>query len=510
MQNIIIGAGAAGLTCAAALAKAGHSVKVFDPNPKPGGVLQGLQKDGYTWDLGQLLVEGFGQGEPTGNVLEALGCSDDISLIKDDRRYVFPDFSIDKPKQYIGPKWRIDFLKNKFSEDASGLERYWKDYLRFTRLMTSARSMGETSGLPLLIKRMQLLATMLPFASRKDWNAEQVMSDYFKSPELQAIFISILADFFTPPSQFQGLGVFALNPEPSFDARIPKQIARGADQLYYYSIIGGTTTVVNALVRVIKENGGELHLNESVTGIDVVDNKVIAVRTSTGTTYPADVIVASGGAKEIFFDLVGEQNLSTEFSQQVQDLPLMDSIFMVHLGLDYDPSPTTGGVCTYYYRTYDIEGSIKESKTGVYHQGNYGFVIHQPSLRTPGMAPEGHHVMTIYTICPDQLSEGDWDSQKEAFTEQLLAYAEESIPDLHKHITTTVSLTPKDFQKITHTRHHAFGGLAPIMGKSGIPHQTPIEGLWFVGHQSEGGGGLAAVIPQAYQTAKRIVEILSN
>ena len=33
-----------------------------------------------------------------------------------------------------------------------------------------------------------------------------------------------------------------------------------------------------------------------------------------------------------------------------------------------------------------------------------------------------------------------------------------------------------------------------------------IEGLWFVGQQSEGGGGLGAVIPQAYRTAQIILE----
>ena len=505
MQIIIIGAGAAGLTSAATLAKAGHSVKVFDPNAKPGGVLQGWQADGYNWDLGQLLVEGFGKDEPTGDVLAALGCSNDVKLMKDDRRYVFPDFSIDKPAQYQDPKWRIKFLQQRFPEDAPGLERYWKDYLRFTRLMTIVRQMGKVSGLQLIIKRMQLLATMLPFASRKDWNAQQVMEDYFKSPQLQAIFISILADFFTPPTQFQGLGVFALNPEPSFDARIPKQIQSGADQLYYYSLVGGSVNLVQAMVNVIESHGGEIHLNESVSRIVLENNQVKGVETTMGS-YPADVVVASGGAKEIFFNLVGKEYLPDEFSRKVEDLPLMDSVFMLHLGLDYDPSPTTGGVCTYYYRTYDIEGSIKENLEGVYHQGKYGFVIHQPSLRSSAMAPTGQHAMTIYTICPDTLSNGDWELQKEDYARQLLEYAEESIPGIREHIVKQVILTPLDFKKITHTRHHAFGGLAPIKGKTGIPHETPVEGLWFVGHQSEGGGGLAAVIPQAYNTAKLILE----
>lgn len=508
MNIIVIGAGAAGLTSAATLARAGHFVRVFDPNTKPGGVLQGWRKENYTWDLGQLLLEGFGPGEPTGEILEELGCLLNVPIIKDDRRYVFPDFSLDKPETYAGPKWRIELLKNQFPEEVAGLNRYWKDYLRFTRLMTIVRKLGKAKGLGLFINRMQLLATMLPFAPRKDWTAEQVMKDYFDSPELQAVFISILADFFTPPSQFQGLGVFALNPEPSFDARIPKTIARGADQLFHYSIKGGTTTIVDALVKVIEEKHGQFNLDEYITKINIENNKITGVESSKGEFYPADVVIASGGAEEIFFDLVGEEYLTPEFATQVKDLPLMDSVFMVHIGLDYDPSPSTGGVCTYYYRTYDIEGSIKESKTGVYHEGKYGFVIHQPSLRSPEMAPDKQHVMTIYTICPDILSEGDWDEKKQEFTEKLLNFAEESIPGLRSHIVCTETLTPKDFQKITHTKHHSFGGLAPLIGKPGIPHQTPIDGLWFVGHQSEGGGGVSAVVNQAYQTAKKILELI--
>jgi len=509
MKAIVIGAGAAGLTAAAALSKAGHQVLVFDPNPEPGGVLQGWQENGFTWDLGQLLVEGFGTGEPAGDVFDALGCSDEIDLIRDDRRYVFPDFSIDKPAQFSHPKWRIEFLQQQFPQDKHGLERYWQDYVRFTRLMTIVRKMGNASGLTLYWKRLQLLSNMLPFASRKDWNAEQVMEDYFRSPELRAVFISILADFFTPPSHFQGLGVFALNPEPSFDARIPKQIARGADQLFHYSIKGGTRSLVKALVGVIEKHQGALHLQESVDHIIIENNHVKGVNTSLGTFYPADLIVASGGAKEIFFDLVGENYLPTTFIQQVQDLPLMDSVFMLHLGLDYDPTPDTGGVCTYYYRTYDIEGGITESKNGIYHQGKYGFVIHQPSLRTPAMSPDGQHNMTIYTICPDRLKDGDWENQKAFFTKQLLSYAEMSIPNIREHIITSVTLTPLDFQRLTHTKHHAFGGLAPIQGKSGISHQTPIDGLWFVGHQSEGGGGVSAVVIQAYQTATHILQHFS-
>jgi len=51
-----------------------------------------------------------------------------------------------------------------------------------------------------------------------------MMDLLFKSPKLQGVFISILADFFTSPDQFPGLGVFALNQETFYDSRIPKKL----------------------------------------------------------------------------------------------------------------------------------------------------------------------------------------------------------------------------------------------------------------------------------------------
>jgi len=58
---------------------------------------------------------------------------------------------------------------------------------------------------------------------------------------------------------------------------------------------------------------------------------------------------------------------------------------------------------------------------------------------------------------------------------------------------------------MTHLHHHAFGGIAPVMNAWRVPHQTPVKGLWFIGAQSESGGGVNAVIPAAYRTARKAI-----
>jgi all-trans-retinol 13,14-reductase len=505
MKAIIIGSGIAGLTAGAALTKEGFDVTIFEQYHRPGGVTATIEKDGYQWDLGQLMLEGFGKDEPIGQILVELGIYDQVSSQIDQRGYVFPDYEIRTPDEYGGVQWRMDFLKEQFPEEAGGLDKYWKDYLRFTKLMTFGRKAEKATGIAKTILMARLYLTLLPLLSKSKWSAERLMSHYFKSEKLKMVFTSILADFFTPPSDFLGLGIFALNSELSFDKRIPKSLGANTDQLYLYSMLGGIKNLTQPMISLIESKGGKIAVESPVEKIVIENNKVTGVQVGS-EFHPANVVLASGDAKQIFFKLIGEENLTEEYARLVKNQTLMDSVFMVHLGIDMDPSPYVHGPVTYYYGTYDLEKGIKDAQSGDYHEGRDGFVVHVPTMHSPEMAPEGRHALTIYTICPDTLNEGTWDKRKEEFADKLVKYAEKYIPGISEKTLTRVVITPADFRKLTRAEHHAFGGLAPVMNKPNIKHQTPIEGLWFIGQQSESGGGVFNVLPSSYKVARRIIE----
>ena len=179
---------------------------------------------------------------------------------------------------------------------------------------------------------------------------------------------------------------------------------------------------------------------------------------------------------------------------------------MLHLGVDYDPMQFMRSALIYCYGMYDLSAATRKLRTNVYHGGDDGFLIFVPSYHAPDFAPEGKHCVTLYTVCPDTLAEGDWDDVKERYADRLIQLAERYLPDLGKHVVMRKIMTAKDYRAYTHMAKSSFGGTVPIWGQKNPPHLTSIPGLVFVGQQSENGGGLAAVMGGAKDAYQKSVQ----
>jgi phytoene dehydrogenase-like protein len=55
-----------------------------------------------------------------------------------------------------------------------------------------------------------------------------------------------------------------------------------------------------------------------------------------------------------------------------------------------------------------VIGTGLAGQEGVYHEGEDGFLVYIPSVRSPEMAPSGHHAVTVYTIAPNHPTNGGW------------------------------------------------------------------------------------------------------
>jgi phytoene dehydrogenase-like protein len=451
-------------------------------------------------------VDGFAPGDKGRIVLEELGVSEQVKSIHEDRGLAVPDFALWKPKEYEGPYWRRDRLKQLFPAESDNLDRYYRFYDQMMALMALARQAESSAGLKAFWLKLRMLLALQSVKGKMNWNGGQLMDYYFISPVLKTIFLGLVADFVTAPSEFPALGVPSIHLETAFDKRIPTYPNTRSAQIAYTYFSGGCQSLVNAVMGVILKNGGKVITNAPVSKIVIENNRAVGVKLADGHFEDADVVLASGGMSEVFFDLVGRENIPSELAAQIEANRMMESVLMVQLGIDFDPTPYQPAALCYYYKTDDLEGAVQRIRSGDYHEGKDGFLIYVPSLHSPSLAPAGQYAVTIYTVAPDTLAVGTWNERREELADKLIAEAEAHIPGLRQHTVTSLVLTPEDYRQRTHQKHHSFGGVPPVMGNKPPPHKTPVEGLWFIGAQSESTGGVMNVMLGAQKAARQILK----
>jgi len=500
MKVAVIGSGLSGLTAGALLAQAGHQVKVYEQHEKIGGVTATIEQDGFKWDQGQMIIPDLGTGEPGRKILEKLGISDRVQVIPGWRGNVFPDFEIWRPEKYLGRHWRKYYLKNLFPEDAQGIENYYKLYEDVLDLV----GLYNEGTFP---ARARMLLKMLKIIRIKNVSAKKLLDRYFTNPKLQMAYIEILADYTLRPEDFPGLAIPLINAEQEYDDRIPLDYENRPHRSSWNFIRGGLVELVNALAGALKRYGGEILTGTATRRILVSDNSVAGIMLEDGHREHFDAVIASGGAKELFQNMVGRQHLSDAFLQKhVDNLYTTGSVFMVHLGVDYDPSvyQHNSALC-YYYLTYDLEKALQEGEQNIYHEGKYGFLIYIPSIHSPDMAPKGYHDVTVYTIAPNHPANGSWAEDRERWADRLLEIAEGYVPGLRQHTLTRLIITPEEFRRRSYLYQHAFGGCPPALGRTPPPHKTPINGLMFVGAQSEAYGGVTGAMIGTEKAVKKLL-----
>jgi phytoene dehydrogenase-like protein len=236
---------------------------------------------------------------------------------------------------------------------------------------------------------------------------------------------------------------------------------------------GGSQALPDALVQVIEQHGGTIHLRTPIRRVVLEQGRAVGIELQDGRRHHARAVISNADAQRTFLDLVGPEHLPADFARGLEALKPSVSAFSVFLGLDMVPDLAS-------ITMLDDLGITISSKVD------------------PTLAPAGHASMTLLKLLPQDLA-GSWDrkapdyaERKRAFADRMIDSAEAVIPGLRQHITYRQEGSPATFARYAWSTGGSIYG--PAAGQQPLTLKTPIPNLYLAGSGVMGAGVEAAAI----------------
>jgi len=277
---------------------------------------------------------------------------------------------------------------------------------------------------------------------------------------------------------------------------------------------GGTGALVDALIQLFRELGGELRLSSPVRSIRLEQRggqTVHHVRTDSAGEEPFELVVSNADLHHTYSKLYQGVPSAAKATAKLERADWSMSLFVLYFGTDvpYDLAHHTVIFGPRY------EALLREIFDGPELPEDFSLYLHAPTVTDPSLAPPG--CGTHYVLSPvPHLGKAniDWTEEAPRYAQKIVRALERHLPDLSKHIVTQRWFTPLDFQGTLNAFQGSAFSIAPTLLQSAYfrPHnQDPsIPGLFIVGAGTHPGAGLPGVINSAKATVSLIAQQLGK
>ncbi len=283
---------------------------------------------------------------------------------------------------------------------------------------------------------------------------------------------------------------------------------------------GGMGAVTQSMRAAALHFGAELRTEAEVSRILICDGAVTGVALADGTELHADLVVATTHPAITFLQHVERKDLPEEFVSSIERWKTRSGTVKVNLALDRLPTfrahpdfhPEVHGGTIVLAESLDvIEGAFQDAVAGRPAASPFADIC-IPSVFDKTLAPEGKHVMSMFTQwVPHQYAAAPHADELAAYADRLIARVEALAPGFTSSILHRQIIGPHEM----HTRYHLLGGnifhgelsanqlfhMRPAPGYADFT--TPIAGLYQASSATHGGGGVTGI--PALQVVRRII-----
>ncbi len=505
---IIIGAGIGGLTAGNFLAKEGCSTLIIEQHTRPGGCLSSFERKGFNFDAAVHWISQCGEDGVIYKILQELGIEKKIEFVQINplmEIITTPPFNpplspLTKGgikgvsggnrgvRKYTIPKGRqeaVAYLKDTFSKDAEGIERFFDIQGRITNEMyrlfkTDPDSMNTLSRLLFNAVFPMRFPNIARYYRKK---GADIVDSLVKDRDLRRI-LKIAAIF--PNVSMMMLSWF-WNVIYNADGYYPK---------------GGMQKVSDALTENFRNLNGEIFYGKKVAKIITEGNQAKGVMLSDNTIINAKAVISNADARQTFFEMLNrDAGVPQKYLDNLKKWRLSESFFYVYLGVDMDFKGLSVNPIMWYFP----------------ENNKHNFIgIGIPTLSDKGLAPEGRHVVIIGAFGDDlarpwfekeKMDKEEYKKWKEKTADSLIELADEAIPGIKKNIVVREAASPLTFNRYTLNSMGASSGWSmDVDEQNKLSQISPIKNLFLAGHWTFNPGG----IPSAFMTGRKAAEMVKK
>ena len=439
---IVVGSGIGGLSCAAMLAKYGYSVAVLEQHYRPGGAAHGfkIRQNGidgdFIFDTGPSFFAGLNPTLPAKSSNPLRTVLDAIEECVECKPYetfglILPEGNFVHTTDFGKSGGVVDQVDGKVGTEAwSRLLRNMEPLAQAVDALPTAALRGDVATALTAAPYLANFAKLNPLENLKLTKPFQniLQNSGIKSSSFVQRWLDLLC-----------FCLSGLTAEGTITAEMAMMMGEFYDEDAKMDCpVGGSKSIVDALVRGIEKHGGEVFCNTKVEEINIADGKATGVRINKGRTVKANKAVVSNLS---VWDLYGSGIVDRcffpdSFRKKRMETPVGKSFMHLHVGFRATKEELESLQAHYMY--------IDDWSKGIEGEDNAA-LISIPSVHDDSLAPEGYGVLHIYTPATEKFDrwEGldrkskEYKSLKEERSRYLWNVLEKVIPDIKERVVVS-------------------------------------------------------------------------
>jgi phytoene dehydrogenase-like protein len=273
---------------------------------------------------------------------------------------------------------------------------------------------------------------------------------------------------------------------------------------------GGMGGVTQALASAARSFGAHLRTGAEVARIDVTAGVATGVTLADGTQFTAPTVITTAHPAISFLRLLDPEELPEGFVADIKGWRSRSGTVKVNLAVDRLPGFTArpgfdpevhGGTIVLAESIDDLEGAFQEAAAGQAARLPFADVC-IPSVFDDSLAPEGHHVVSMFTQwVPHTWSADPHPDELEAYADRLVARMDAVAPGfadsvLHRQVIGPHTME-QEYGLVGGNIFHGeltLGQLFHARPAAGFADlRTPVRGLYQAGSATHGGGGVTGI-----------------